>query len=107
LLGFELLMALPSNDNPVDFAIMQRDNVEIMFQSRASLSENVPALNGALIGASQTLYIEVTGIDQLYSQVHGKADIVVDIHTTFYGTREFYFRDLNGYILSFSEAGAS
>jgi uncharacterized glyoxalase superfamily protein PhnB len=107
VLGFELLMALPSNDNPVDFAIMKRDSVEIMFQSRASLSENVPALSGAVIGASQTLYIEVSSIDQLYSQVQGKADIVVDIHTTFYGTREFYFRDLNGYILSFSEAGES
>ncbi len=32
-------------------------------------------------------------------------EIVADLHTTFYGTREFYFRDCNGYILSFSEAG--
>jgi hypothetical protein len=30
----------------------------------------------------------------------------VDLHTTFYGTQEFYFRDINGYILSFSEAAA-
>ena len=75
-----------------------------MFQSRASLTENVPALAGVPIGASQTFYIEVAGITQLYEQLQGKVEIVVDMHTTFYGTNEFYFRDINGYILSFSEA---
>ena len=76
-----------------------------MFQSRKSLSENVPALTGCQIGASQTLYIEVSDIERLYSQLKGQVKIVVDLHTTFYGTKEFYFRDINDYILSFSEAG--
>jgi len=102
VLGFETLTTVPG-DNETAFAIMQRDNVEVMFQSRKSLSENVPALTGASIGASQTFYIEVSGVDSLYRQVQGKAEIVVDMHDTFYGTREFYFRDVNGYILSFSE----
>ena len=102
VLGFETLTTVPG-DNEIGFAIMQRDNVEVMFQSRKSLSENVPALTGASIGASQTFYIEVSDIDSLYQQVQGKAAIVVDMHDTFYGTREFYFRDVNGYILSFSE----
>jgi uncharacterized glyoxalase superfamily protein PhnB len=61
-------------------------------------------LTGSSIGASQTFYIEVSGIDPLYAQLKSKVTIVVDLHTTFYGTREFYFRDINGYILSFSEA---
>ena len=75
-----------------------------MFQSRLSLSDNVPALSGAPIGASQTFYIEVTGVRDLYETLRDKVEIVVDFHETFYGTREFYFRDLNGYILSFSES---
>ena len=41
---------------------------------------------------------------ELVEQLRDKVEIVVDLHTTFYGTQEFYFRDLNGYILSFSEA---
>jgi uncharacterized glyoxalase superfamily protein PhnB len=64
----------------------------------------VPALAGSAIGASQTFYIEVTGIRSLYQQLRDKVEIVVDLHTTFYGTQEFYFRDINGYIFSFSEA---
>jgi uncharacterized glyoxalase superfamily protein PhnB len=103
VLGFSVLTTV-ENDGEVGFAVMQRDSVELMFQSRKSLSENVPALTGSSIGASQTFYIEVSGIDPLYAQLKSKVTIVVDLHTTFYGTREFYFRDINGYILSFSEA---
>ena len=102
-LGFEVVTTLPEQE-PFDFAIVKRDGVELMFQSRSSLSENVPALTGSPIGASQTFYIEVTGIRDLYEALRDKVEIVVDFHTTFYGTQEFYFRDINGYILSFSEA---
>jgi uncharacterized glyoxalase superfamily protein PhnB len=103
-LGFDVLTTLPEQE-PFDFAIVHREGVELMFQSRRSLSENVPALTGAPIGASQTFYIEVTGIRDLYESLRAKVEIVVDFHTTFYGTQEFYFRDVNGYILSFSESG--
>lgn len=103
VLGFETVTTVDDGDE-IGFAIVQRDDVEMMFQSRASLSENVPALTGSAIGASQTLLIEVSGIEQLYEQVRGKVEIVVDMHKTFYGTQEFYFRDVNGYILSFQEA---
>ncbi|HEX2992251.1 MAG TPA: VOC family protein [Anaerolineales bacterium] len=103
VLGFQVLTTLPEQE-PFDFAIVQRDGVELMFQSRASLSDNVPALSGVPIGASQTFYIEVEGVRDLYQALHDKVEIVVDFHSTFYGTQEFYFRDINGYILSFSES---
>ena len=102
-LGFEVLTTLPEQE-PFAFAMVKRDGVELMFQSRASLSENVPALSGAPIGSSQTFYIEVTGIQDLYERLRDRVEIVVDFHDTFYGTQEFYFRDINGYILSFSES---
>jgi lactoylglutathione lyase len=102
-LGFDVLTTLPEQE-PFAFAIVKRDGVELMFQSRLSLSENVPALTGAPIGASQTFYIEVTGIQDLYQRLRDRVEIVVDFHDTFYGTQEFYFRDINGYILSFSES---
>jgi lactoylglutathione lyase len=103
VLDFKVLMTLPDQP-PFDFAVMQHDQVELMFQSRDSLSENVPALTGSLIGASQTFYIEVEGLKKLYENLRDRVEIVVDLHTTFYGTQEFYFRDLNGYILSFTES---
>jgi lactoylglutathione lyase len=105
VLGFQTLTTVPGTDEgELGFAIVRRDAVELMFQSRKSLSENVPALTGAPIGASQTLFIDVENIDNLYRQLQGKVTIVVDMHTTFYSTKEFYFRDINGYILSFAES---
>ncbi|MGZ9165996.1 MAG: VOC family protein [Anaerolineales bacterium] len=103
ILGFEAVLTLPETA-PFDFAIVQRDGVELMFQSRQRFSGNVPALAGSVIGASQTFYIEVTGLTDLYEQLRDKVEIVAHLHTTFYGTQEMYFRDINGYILSFSEA---
>jgi uncharacterized glyoxalase superfamily protein PhnB len=103
VLGFETLTTITEQDE-IGFAIVRRDGVELMFQSRKSLSVNVPVLTGSQIGASQTFYIEVSDIERLYQQVKDHVRIVVDLHTTFYGTKEFYFRDINDYILSYSEA---
>jgi uncharacterized glyoxalase superfamily protein PhnB len=103
VLGFTTLTTVP-DEPPFAFAILQRDGVEVMLQSRPSLSENVPALAGMPIGASQSFYVEVEDVKRLHQQIQGKAEIVVDMHDTFYGTREFYFRDLNGYVFGFSQA---
>jgi uncharacterized glyoxalase superfamily protein PhnB len=103
VLGFETVATVPEAGQ-LDWAWMQRDDVQVMFQARASLDEEIPALKDVPIGASQTFYIEVTGVQELYAQLTDKVEIVADLHTTFYGTSEFAFRDLNGYILSFSEA---
>src|SRR5688500_6410677 len=83
--GIQTRMTL-DGDNEIALAIVQRDGVELMFQSRQSLSDNVPALTGSRIGASQTFYIEVANIQPLYDQLHGKVEIVVDMHATVYGT---------------------
>jgi len=45
----------------------------------------------------------VEGIQSLYEAIKDKVTIVRDMHTTFYGTQEFYMQDCNGYLLSFSE----
>lgn len=102
ILGFELVMAIPE-EGSADFAIMKHGEVEVMFQSRQSLSEEIPNFKEAKIGGSFTLYIEIEGIDDFFSAVKDKAEIVQDMHTTFYGSKEFSIQDTNGYILAFSE----
>lgn len=104
VLGFQVLTTVPPDQPPFTWGMVSRDGVELMFQSRASLGADIPALADAPIGASQTFYIEVEGIDALYAAIKDRVEIVLDMHTTFYDTREFAFRDVNGYILAFSEA---
>lgn len=102
VLGFETLMTVPEEGQFV-WAMLQCGSVEIMFQARDSLTDEIPALAGAPIGASQTLYIHVEGIKDHYERLKSKVAIVSDMHVTFYGAQEFYFKDCNGYILGFSE----
>jgi uncharacterized glyoxalase superfamily protein PhnB len=107
VLGFQVLTTVPPDQPPFNWGMVSRDGVELMFQVRASLGADIPALASAPIGASQTFYIEVEDIDALYAAIKGRVEIVQDMHTTFYDTREFAFRDVNGYILAFSEAASS
>jgi uncharacterized glyoxalase superfamily protein PhnB len=107
ILGFSSDAEVPGEGEAVQFAIVHRDSVRLMFQSRKSLTSDLPLLQGKPIGAAQTFYIEVDGVAELRRQVEGKVEVIKDLHDTFYGTREFYFTDCNGYILSFSQELAS
>jgi len=84
--------------------MMRRDNVEMMFQARSSLGGDIPVLVDVPIGGSLTFYTEVAGLKELCEQLKDQVEIVQNLHTTFYGTQEFTFRDCNGYLLVFSEA---
>jgi uncharacterized glyoxalase superfamily protein PhnB len=101
-LSFELLVTVPE-EGQFAWAMMKRDTVEIMFQSRTSLGEEIPALQQKEIGGSLTFYIEVEDLQELYTHLKENVTIVQDMHTTFYGAREFAIQDCNGFILSFSE----
>lgn len=105
VLGFTAFSQVPDAHDPalVQFAMMGRDTVVIMLQSRRSLTEDVPTLAGVPIGASATLFIDVEDVTALVAALEGKAEIVVPMHDTWYDTREVYFKDLNGYILCLAE----
>lgn len=101
-LGFELLVSVPE-EGQFAWAMLKRDEVEMMFQSRTSLGEEIPALQQKDIGGSLTFYIEVDDVKELYERLRGSVTIVQDMHQTFYGAQEFAIQDCNGFILSFSQ----
>ena len=113
-LGFELVMAVPENqdgilneipeDKKVVYALVKNGNVEIMFQAEKSFKEDVSALKKSNIGASCTFYIELENLEDFYRNIKDKVDVVKELFTTWYGMKEFYIRDNNGYILTFAEA---
>jgi uncharacterized glyoxalase superfamily protein PhnB len=83
------------------WAMIKKDGVSIMLQSIESLKEDVGVFFDN-VGASLTLYIEVGNVDELYLKIKDKVSIYKDIDTTWYGQREFYIKDINGYILGFT-----
>ena len=64
--------------------------------------KDIPALKDSPLGASATFYCDVDDVDAFYDSCRAAGvDIVKDIVSTWYGMREFYIRDINGYILGF------
>ena len=114
ILGFSLVMAVPEDSQqvvtvrdtttPLGFAIIRRDDVELMLQSRKSLAKELPSLAASPVETSFTLYIQVEEIEELYKDIKDKAAIIEDLHTTFYGAREFCIRDSGGHVLTFASS---
>ncbi len=112
VLGFDFVMGVPEGsqeivtakqmDQALGFAIVKCGNVEMMFQAKKSLTREVPEFDGTKIGGSLTFYVEVENVRELHDQLQGKVTIIRDMQTTFYGKREFYIRDCNGYVLTFA-----
>jgi uncharacterized glyoxalase superfamily protein PhnB len=102
ILNFELLMSNPEQ-KPFDWAMMQRGNVTLMFQTKKSLGDELADMKEMPVGGSLTFYVDVKNIKNLYEQLKGKADIKKNLHDTFYGMKEFVLRDCNGYMIVFAE----
>jgi uncharacterized glyoxalase superfamily protein PhnB len=112
ILGFNVVMAVPndksdfspllSEDKKYLFAMVQSGNVEIMLQEEDSLREDVSDFFSH-IGASVTFYMKVDDVNAWYQHIASKVDIVRPLETSWYGMREFYIRDINGYILGFAQ----
>jgi lactoylglutathione lyase len=103
VLGFELLTSVPE-EGQLAWAMLKRGGVELMFQTRGSLTEELPGLGGKDIGGTLNLYIDVEDIQGLYTAIRDKVTVVTGMHTTFYGANEIAIEDCNGYILTFAES---
>ena len=103
VLGFTEDGTVPGDDGVLNFAMLHRDSVPLMLQRRGSLEGDVPALTGVPIGASQTFFVNVEDVDGLFGAIAGRVEVVVPLHDTWYGQREVYFKDLNGYIFCLAQ----
>jgi uncharacterized glyoxalase superfamily protein PhnB len=86
---------------PLGFAIMSHGDTQLMFQSRASVAVDLPGVRPGS-GDTFALYIGVDDVDGLYEQLRDKVDVEVELRDTFYGAREFHFRDCNGVLLGYA-----
>jgi len=103
-LGFSKPSEVPGDDGKLVFAILQKDGVEIMYQTKASVIAESPDQAGDLTGHTTALFITVSSIDDLDEAeraVRG-APVVKERHKTFYGSTEFYIREPGGNVVGFA-----
>jgi uncharacterized glyoxalase superfamily protein PhnB len=103
--GFEKAAEVPEGDR-LAFAMLQKANVELMYQSYASADQDVGAISQAVRKGPTFLYLEVDNLDETIAAVKD-AEVVMPKRTTFYGSTEIGIKDPAGHFLTFAQFGAS
>ncbi len=115
-LGFNLIMTVPATEDGIEhslseskdyvYALIAKDDVEIMMQQTKSFKHDVRLSQFENLGASVSFYMEIEGIEQFYEEIASKTLKSTSLKTTWYGMQEFYILDNNGYVLGFAEKSA-
>jgi len=100
-LGFSLTTTVPE-EGDIIFAMMICGNVIFMFQTFASLGDELPTVSRQN-GGSLLLYIQTVEIRKFFAQINDKVKVIKGLEKTFYGATEFTIEDNNGYLLTFAE----
>jgi hypothetical protein len=90
----------PANE-PYVFAILFRDDIEIMLQRVDDYQ--LPDTYSLRPGGVWDAYIRSSNVKALYAEIKEEVTIVKPLRQQPYGAWEFEVKDLNGYLLVFSE----
>jgi len=104
-MGFRTTVEVPEG-NKTGFAIVEKDGVELMYQSFASAAKEDAATGEAVRKGPSFLYIEVADLDAALAATRG-AEVVMPERTTFYRAREFGVKDPAGHYVIFAQQGAA
>jgi uncharacterized glyoxalase superfamily protein PhnB len=99
-LGFEKTAEVAEGER-LGFVILQKDGIEIMYQTRESVRHDVPALARTPLGAA-SLFLEVADLDAVEHALAG-VEPVVPRRTTFYGSQELIVREPGGNTVCFAQ----
>jgi hypothetical protein len=100
--GFNKTVEVPHGDK-LGFVILQYGHLEIMYQTKASVSEDIPALGNSATKGS-FLFIEVDDLDQVEKALSGIKP-VVPRRKTFYGADELIVKEPAGNTVTFAQMG--
>ncbi len=98
-LGFDRTADVPHGDH-LGFVILEKNGLEVMYQTKESVAEDVPALAGQAMGGTM-LFLEVLDLDAVIDAV-GDAPVVFPRRKTFYGMEEIGLREPGGNAVTFA-----
>ncbi len=101
-LGFVREAEVPEGDR-LGFVILSKGDVQIMYQTRASVENDVPQLADTPMGGS-LLFITVDDLDAIERALQG-IEPVIPRRQTFYGADELIVREPAGNVVTFARFG--
>lgn len=103
--GFAKTVEVPDG-NKLAFVILQKGDVEVMYQSYASVEKDVPSNPLLTKRGPSFLYVEVASLDDTMSVMKG-VEVVMPVRTTFYGSKEIGYKDPGGHMITFAQMGVA
>ena len=100
--GFKSANEVPGPHGQLLFASVEKQGVEIMYQTRSSVIADRPDAAAELAGHSAALFITVDDLDAVENAVAG-VPVVKPRHNTFYGSTELYVREPGGNVVGFAQ----
>lgn len=100
-LGFAKTIEVPHGDR-LGFVALQKDGTEIMYQTHASLGDDMPLVLEAAKKGPTFLYIEVDSLGAVLAALK-KYKIEQPERTAFYGMREVGYQDPGGHFVTFAQ----
>jgi hypothetical protein len=100
-LDFQIVAEVPEGDR-LGFVILARDGVQLMYQTRDSLRNDVPAFADQKFESCNPLYFIVDDLNDVERRF-AAVQKVMPRRDTFYGATEFSVREPGGYVVCFSE----
>ena len=104
-LGFTKAVEVP-HGSKLGFVALQKGSAEVMYQTYASVADDVPQLKGEISKGPTFLYIEVDDFNAVVAALKG-AKIVQPERTAFYGMREIGYQEPGGHYVTFAQPVAA
>ena len=98
-LGFSKTTEVP-HEGHLGFVILERDGIEIMYQTRASVAADIALASSPMKGSF--LFFQVDDLDAIEKALKGITP-VVPRRKTFYGADELIVREPAGNIVTFAQ----
>jgi len=100
-LGFQKTAVVPDG-NTLGFAILEKDGIEVMYQSYASADKDNAATGPLVRKGPSFLYVEVSDLDSVIRAMNG-VETAIPLRTTFYGMKELGVKDPAGHLIMFAQ----
>jgi uncharacterized glyoxalase superfamily protein PhnB len=104
-IGFQKTIEVPEG-NKTGFVLLEKSGIELMYQSFSSVDKDNAAIGIAVRTGPSFLYIEVADLEAALEATKG-AEMVMEVRTTFYQSKEFGIKDPVGHYLIFAQQGAA
>ncbi len=100
-LGFERIAEVPGEAG-LGFVMLKQGDIEVMYQTYASLEDDLPAIAKEVKGSPNFIYIKVADLDEVIKSLEG-FEVAIERRQTFYGADEIGYKEPGGHFVTFAE----